>query len=342
MFDLNDLLRDAVARQASDIHLSEGQPPVFRIHGQLIRVGDQPLGSADLARAVEQILPRDAVNTLQERGEVDFSYGVPGLSRFRVSVYRQRGGLAIALRIIPFRILSLAELGLPPVLETLCDKPHGLVIVTGPTGSGKSTTLAALIDLINERHARHIITIEDPIEYLHRHKRAIVHQREVGSDTKSFSRALRAALRQDPDVILLGEMRDLESIQIALQAAETGHLVFATLHTNDAVSSIDRIIDVFPPEQQQQVRIQLAGTLQAVVAQRLIPRVDHPGRAVAVEILLANAAVRNLIREGKTHQLATAIQTGGRQGMQSMEASLRDLAHRGVISLADAALNSPV
>lgn len=339
MFDLTDLLRDAVARQASDIHLSEGQPPVFRIHGELIRMGEQPLGSDDMTRTVEQILPRDAVRTLQERGEVDFSYGVPGLSRFRVSVYRQRGGLAIALRIIPFRIVSLAELGLPPVLETLCDKPHGLVIVTGPTGSGKSTTLAALIDRINERHSRHIITIEDPIEYLHRHKRAIVHQREVGSDTQSFSRALRAALRQDPDVILLGEMRDLESIRIALQAAETGHLVFATLHTNGAVSSIDRIIDVFPPEQQQQVRIQVAGTLQAVVAQRLIPRIDRPGRTVAVEILLANAAVRNMIREGKTHQLVTAIQTGGRQGMQSMETSLRDLANRGIISPSDAALN---
>lgn len=338
--NLDELLRHAVAEEASDVHLSQGQPPVFRINGTLTRRGDQPLTADDMEQVVDQITPRDARRKLEEMGEVDFSFGVAGLSRFRVNVYRQRGALAVALRIIPFRIMSLAELGLPSTLETFCDLPHGLVIVTGPTGSGKSTTLAALIDLINERYSRHVITIEDPIEHLHRNKRSIVHQREVGSDTRTFGRALRAALRQDPDVILLGEIRDLDSIRIALQAAETGHLVFTTLHTNDAPSSVDRIIDVFPPEQQQQVRVQLAATLQGVVAQRLVPRIDRPGRVVAVEILLVNAAVRNLIREGKTHQLPSIIQTSGRTGMQSMAASLRELVRRGVISPEEAGQDS--
>lgn len=332
MIDLKQLLESAVRQTGSDIHLCEGQPPVFRIHGQLVRQGEVPLTLSDLERFVDEMTPPEKRGEFQTNGEVDFSYSVQGLSRFRVNLYRQRGSLAIALRVIPFRVQTVAELGLPPVLESLCALPHGLVIVTGPTGSGKSTTLAALIDQINERRDCHIITIEDPIEYLHRHKRSIVHQREVGSDTTSFSRALRAALRQDPDVVLLGEMRDLESIQIALQAAETGHLVFATLHTNDAASSIDRIIDVFPPEQQQQVRIQVAGALQGVVAQRLLRRIDRPGRVAALEILLVTPAVRNLIREGKTHQLATVIQTGGKLGMKAMDAALRELYERGVIN----------
>jgi len=335
LLDLDELLRDAVAKEASDIHLCEAQPPVFRIHGQLVRQGTLPLVSTDLQAVTDQLVPREKKNELAERGEVDFSYGIPGLGRFRVNVYRQRGTLAIALRVIPYKVLTLEELGLPEVLTTFCDKPHGLVVVTGPTGSGKSTTLAALLDLINERYDRHIVTIEDPIEYLHRHKKSVVNQREIGSDTTSFSLALRAALRQDPDVILLGEMRDLETINIALQAAETGHLVFATLHTNDAASTIDRIVDVFPAEQQQQVRVQLAGAIQGVVAQRLFRRVDRKGRIAALEILIANPAVRNLIREGKTHQLPSVIQTSGKMGMRLMEASIRELFERGIISQED-------
>lgn len=335
MLDLDSLLRDAVSHEASDLHLCEAQPPILRIHGQLIRQGNLPLVAADMQAVVDQIIPPEKKAEFLDRGEVDFSYGVHGLGRFRINVYRQRGTLAVALRVIPFKVLTLWELGLPEVLATFCDKPHGLVVVTGPTGSGKSTTLAALIDLINERYDRHIITIEDPIEYLHRHKKAVINQREVGSDTTSFSLALRAALRQDPDVILLGEMRDLETINIALQAAETGHLVFATLHTNDAASTIDRIVDVFPANQQQQVRVQLAGAIQGVVAQRLFRRVDRPGRIASLEVLMATPAVRNLIREGKTHQIPSVIQTSGKLGMRLMEASVRELYERGIISQED-------
>ncbi|MFZ5826926.1 MAG: type IV pilus twitching motility protein PilT [Bacillota bacterium] len=335
MFDLDSLLRDAVSKEASDVHLCEGQPPILRIHGQLIRQGSLPMVAADLQGVTDRIVPPEKKTEFLDKGEVDFSYGVQGLGRFRVNVYRQRGTLAVALRVIPFKVLTLWELGLPEVLATFCDKPHGLVVVTGPTGSGKSTTLAAMIDLINEKYDRHIITIEDPIEYLHRHKHSVINQREIGSDTTSFSLALRAALRQDPDVILLGEMRDLETINIALQAAETGHLVFATLHTNDAASTVDRIVDVFPAEQQQQVRVQLAGAIQGIVAQRLFRRIDKPGRIAALEILLATPAVRNLIREGKTHQIPSVIQTGGKLGMRLMEASVRELYERGIISQED-------
>jgi twitching motility protein PilT len=335
LFDLDSLLRDAVAREASDIHLCEGLPPIFRIHGALVRQGNLPMVAADMQSVADRLIPPEKKTEFYDKGEVDFSHGIHGLGRFRVNVYRQRGTLAVALRVIPFKIMTLWELGLPEVLATYCDKPHGLVIITGPTGSGKSTTLAALIDLINERYDRHIITIEDPIEYLHRHKKSVINQREVGSDTTSFSLALRAALRQDPDVILLGEMRDLETIQIALQAAETGHLVFATLHTNDAASAIDRIVDVFPAAQQQQVRVQLAGSLQGVVAQRLFRRVDRQGRVAALEILIATPAVRNLIREGKTHQIPSVIQTSGKLGMRLMETSVRELYERGIISQED-------
>ncbi len=335
MLDLDELLRGAVGKGSSDVHLCEAQPPIFRIHGTLIRQGNLPLVSTDLQAVADQLVPSEKKGELDERGEVDFSYGINGLGRFRVNVYRQRGTLAVALRVIPFKVMTLWELGLPEVLASFCDKPHGLVVVTGPTGSGKSTTLAALIDLINEKYDKHIVTIEDPIEYLHRHKTSVINQREVGSDTTSFSLALRAALRQDPDVILLGEMRDLETINIALQAAETGHLVFATLHTNDAASTIDRIIDVFPAEQQQQVRVQLAGAIQGVVAQRLFKRVDRPGRIAALEIMIATPAVRNLVREGKTHQIPSVIQTSGKLGMKLMEASVRDLYERGIISQED-------
>lgn len=335
MLNLDELLREAVSMNASDVHLCEAQPPVLRVHGSLVRLGSLPASNRDLQEICEWLVPPDKQDELRECGEADFSYAIPGLGRFRVNAYRQRGTPALAFRSIPYRIYTLDELGLPEVLSQFCEKPHGLVVVTGPTGSGKSTTLAALVDMINERYNRHIITLEDPIEFLHKHKRSVVNQREVGADTSSFARGLRAALRQDPNVILLGEMRDLETIRICLQAAETGHLVFATLHTNDAPSTVDRMIDVFPPEQQQQVRVQLAATLQGVVAQRLFSRTDKQGRVVAVEILMVTPAVRNLIREGKTHQILSSIQTGGRMGMRTLENSVRDLYERGMISMED-------
>lgn len=335
MFDIDSLLREAVEHDASDIHLCEAQPPVFRVHGRLLRRSGLPITAQDMQDMTERLLPAEKREEYREQGEADFSYSIHGLGRFRVNAYRQRGTPALALRAIPFRIMTLQELGLPDVLLTFCDKPHGLVVVTGPTGSGKSTTLAALIDQINERYDRHIITLEDPIEFLHRHKTSVVNQREVGADTNSFARGLRAALRQDPDVILLGEMRDLETISICLQAAETGHLVFATLHTNDAASTIDRIIDIFPPEQQQQVKVQLGNSLQGVVAQRLFSRRDRPGRIAALEILMVTPAIRNLIREGKTHQILSSIQTGGKLGMKTMEASVKDLFERNLISQED-------
>lgn len=335
VFDIEGLLREAVQQGASDIHLCESQPPIFRVHGRLERQGGMPLARQDVMEVCERLIPPDRMEDFEREREVDFSYAIHGLGRFRVNAYQQRGTPALALRAIPFRIMTLKELGMPDVLATFCDKPHGLVLVTGPTGSGKSTTLAALIDIINERWERHIITLEDPIEFMHRHKKSVVNQREVGADTNSFARGLRAALRQDPNVILVGEMRDLDTITIALQAAETGHLVFATLHTNDAASSVDRIVDVFPPEQQQQVRVQLAGTLQGVVAQRLFPRRDQPGRVCALEVLVATPAVRNLIREGKTHQIISVIQTGGKLGMRTMESSVRELFDKGCINLED-------
>jgi twitching motility protein PilT len=335
MFDIDGLLRDAMDQDASDIHLCESQPPVFRIHGKLIRQGGLPMAKQDVEQICDDLIPPDKRPDYDEKHDVDFSYSIHGLGRFRVNAYMQRGTPALALRAIPFRIQGLRELGLPEILATFCDKPHGLVLVTGPTGSGKSTTLASLIDGINERYEKHIITLEDPIEFLHRHKKSVVNQREVGSDTDSFARGLRAALRQDPNVILVGEMRDLDTITIALQAAETGHLVFATLHTNDTSSTVDRIIDVFPSDQQQQVRVQLAGTLQGIVAQRLFPRRDQPGRIVALEILMATPAVRNLIREGKTHQIMSVIQTSGKLGMRTMESSVKELYDEGIINLED-------
>ncbi|HEY3364400.1 MAG TPA: type IV pilus twitching motility protein PilT [Symbiobacteriaceae bacterium] len=334
-YDIVELLRQAIQAGASDVHLCEAQPPIYRIHGKLQRLPGIPLSAQEMQEVCDRVVPAEKQEEYRQYGEADFSYSVPGLSRFRVNAYRQRGTPALALRAIPFRILSLQELGLPDILASFCDKPHGLVVVTGPTGSGKSTTLAALIDQINERYDKHIITLEDPIEFLHRHKRSVVNQREIGSDTTSFSRGLRASLREDPNVILVGEMRDLETIQICLQAAETGHLVFATLHTNDAATTVDRIIDVFPPEQQQQVRVQLGGSLQGVVAQRLFTRLDKPGRVCALEILMVTPAVRNLVREGKTHQILSVIQTGGKLGMRTMEASVKELYEQGRISAED-------
>ncbi|HLO02348.1 MAG TPA: type IV pilus twitching motility protein PilT [Symbiobacteriaceae bacterium] len=329
------LLRDAVSQGASDVHLCESQPPIFRIHGQMLRQSQLPLAVDELNDAIAQVVPPAKHAEFQHKGEVDCSYAVSGLGRFRVNAYRQRNSPALALRAIPFRIAGLGELGLPEVISSFCDKPYGLVIVTGPTGHGKSTTLAALIDLINERRSCHIITLEDPIEFVHRDKQAVINQREIGADTLGFSDGLRAALRQDPDVILLGEMRDLETIRIALQAAETGHLVFTTLHTNDAAGAIDRIVDVFPADQQEQVRVQLGATLQGVVAQRLFQRKDQPGRVVATEILVATPAVRNLVREGKSHQILSTIQTGGKLGMRTMVAAVRELHEKGLIQTED-------
>jgi twitching motility protein PilT len=338
-FSIDTLLEQMVAHNASDLHLTVGSHPALRVRGHLERLDAFPVMTADLSR---QLLYRIISSEQQKRLEIDrqldLSYSIPGLARFRVNIYSQRESLAGAFRLIPAELKSLEELGLPTSLYDFCNKPRGLVLVTGPTGSGKSTTLAALIDEINRKRADHIITIEDPIEFLHRHKRCIVNQRELGPDATTFAEALRGALRQDPDVILLGEMRDLETISTALTAAETGHLVFATLHTQDAASTVDRVIDVFPAGQQGQIRTQLAGTLEGVVAQTLLPTADGQGRAAAVEILCPDDAVRNIVRQAKIEQVYSIMQTGGAKGMQTMEQSLAELVLRGVIE-EEAAVN---
>lgn len=326
------LLEIAIDQKASDLHLSPGVPPYLRILGQLTPIsGFAPLRPANIEELARNITDPRYWQAFEEKGEVDFSYGVAGLGRFRCSLFRQRGSPAIAMRVITGSIRPIDELGLPDVLEDLCRKRDGLVLVTGPTGSGKSTTLAAMIDRINKTRRGVIITLEDPIEYLHEHKNCIVNQREVGTDTETFASGLRAALRGDPDVILVGEMRDLETIATALTAAETGHLVLSTLHTRGAAKTIDRIIDVFPPENQQQIRIQLASVLEAVVSQLLLPRADGTGMVPAVEVMLGTPAIRNMIRDGKTHQIPSMIETGKRFGMQTMESALNDLASRGII-----------
>lgn len=326
------LLQDSVEKGASDLHLTVGRPPTLRINGVLIPVGEAILMPLDLQEFVDEIVPEKQRRVLDDRGEVDFSHAVEGMGRFRVNAFHQRGTYAFVLRTIPYDIPELSSLGLPSELLEVTAMPRGLFLVCGPTGSGKSTTLASMINIINTEQAEHIITIEDPIEYLHRHKKSIVNQREIGADAQSFSQALRAAMRQDPDVIMIGEMRDLETIGAALTAAETGHMVFATLHTNSAAQTIDRIIDVFPPNQQQQIRIQLSATLQGVLVQQLLPRIDVKGRSVATEFLLINPAARNLIREGKTHQIMSVIQTGGRFGMHTMDMSLKKLIMENKIS----------
>lgn len=334
---IEELLKLAVGNGASDLHITTGLPPVLRVVGNLRPVeGLPPLTPQDTESLVLALMNEEHRRIFAEQGQVDFSYGLPGVGRFRVNAYRQRGTCGAAIRVIPHEIPSVVELGLPPIIETLARKSRGFIVVTGPTGSGKSTTLAAMVDLINSERSCHVMTIEDPIEYLHRHKKAMVNQREIGQDSVSFALALRAALREDPDVILVGEMRDLETMSTAITAAETGHLVLATLHTGDAVQTIDRIIDVYPPYQQQQVRIQLAATLVAVISQQLVPRKDKPGRVPAVEVMVGTPAVRNLIREGKTHQLRSVIQTGARFGMQTMDQSLRQWVEQGVVSLEDA------
>ena len=329
---LRELLINMIDLGASDLHISAGNPPLYRMRGELVRTELPRMLPRDIQESLYAMLSQKQREIFESEWELDFSYSVPGVARFRVNVYRQRDSMGAAFRLIPFQIRPLEELGIPQSVKQFSDLPRGLVLVTGPTGSGKSTTLAGLIDIINSEKASHIMSVEDPIEFLHSHKKSAVHQREVGGDTQSFANALRHVLRQDPDVILVGEMRDLETIQMALTAAETGHLVFATLHTNTAPSSVDRIIDVFPPHQQQQIRVQLASTLRGVVTQTLVPTKDGKGRAVACEVLVITPAVSNLIRESKTHQIFSAMQAGGALGMQTMDKSLADLVRRGVVS----------
>ena len=334
---IDGLLEQMVALGASDLHITVGSPPAYRVRGHISRMdGIEPFTGDDTRALLYRILSSEQQKHFELNRQLDFAYAMPGLARFRVNVYYQSESVGAAFRLIPQEIKSLEELNLPPILHTLAEYPRGLVLVTGPTGSGKSTTLAAIIDEINRTRAEHILTVEDPIEFVHRHKRCIVNQREIGPDATSFANALKAALRQDPDVILVGEMRDLETIQTALTAAETGHLVFGTLHTQSAPSTIDRIVDVFPPEQQGQVRAQLSIGIQGIVTQTLIPTADGNGRCVAAEVLIPTPGVRNLIREGKTHQIYSLIQTGGQHGMQTMDASLAGLVAHGRITMAAA------
>ena len=331
------LLERAVELGASDIHITAGSHPVVRVHGHIEALSDFPVLDPDVTRQLlYRVTTTEQQKQLELNRQLDFAYGVRGLGRFRVGAYYQRESLAAAFRLIPTAIRSLEELGLPPSLHEFTTKPRGLVLFTGPTGSGKSTSLAALIDEINATRRDHIITIEDPIEFLHHHGRCIVNQREIGGDAVGFAEALRGALRQDPDVILLGEMRDLETISTALTAAETGHLVFATLHTQSAPSTIDRIIDAFPGAQQGQVRMQLANSLQGVVTQTLLPRADGTGRVCALEVLFLDDAIRNLIRQGKIEQVYSYMQTGTRRGMQTMEQSLAELIEKRVVTVSDA------
>lgn len=330
------LLEEIVRKNASDLHLQVGLPPMMRLDGVLAPFpGYNPLNAEEVEHLVFAILDDDQQKILIKDKEFDFSFAFGDLGRFRVNAFHERGNLAASLRLIPNQIKTITELGMPPVIQSFADFPRGLVLVTGPTGSGKSTTLAALIDKINSEKAQHIITIEDPIEFTHKSKRSAIVQREVHYDTYSFSAALRSSLRQDPDIVLIGEMRDLETISAAITIAETGHLVFATLHTNSAAQSIDRMIDVFPPHQQPQVRSQLANILQGICAQRLVPAIGG-GRVVAAEVMVANPAIRNIIREGKTHQLDTVIQTGSDQGMQTMDRTLVKLVQSGVVTYDDA------
>jgi twitching motility protein PilT len=330
---LTDLLVEVLDRGGSDLHLTAGARPTIRINGQLTPLEDRPVLTPPLIqRMMYAVLTQKQREKFEEHLELDFAYAVPGKARFRVNLYRQRDALGSAFRLIPFEIKKLEDLGVPPTVANFSMLPRGFVLVTGPTGSGKSTTLASLLDLANRQRHDHIMTCEDPIEFLHQHKNCIVNQREVGEDTHSFQNALKHVLRQDPDIILVGEMRDLETISVALTAAETGHLVYATLHTQDAAQTIDRVIDVFPPHQQQQVRVQLAGAIQGVVCQTLCRTVDGRGRVVATEVLVATPAIRNLIREGKTHQIYSAMQAGAKFGMHTMDQHLAELVKKGTIT----------
>jgi len=337
MVELQKLLGTVIEKKASDLHITTGAPPQFRIDGKLMSFDQTILTAPETKRLCYSVLTDAQRHKFEEDLELDFSFGIKGLSRFRGNIYMQRGAVAGAFRAISFDILNFSELGIPPVAGELIKKPKGLVLVTGPTGTGKSTTLASMIDKINQEKNAHIITVEDPIEYLHRHKKCIVNQREVNSDTKGFATALRHILRQDPDIILIGEMRDLETIEAALTTAETGHLTFATLHTNSSVETINRIIDVFPPYQQQQIRTQLSFVLEGVLAQQLIPRIGGAGRVLAMEIMIPNAAIRNLIREDKIQQIYSQMQVGqAKFGMQTMNQALISLVERHLITLEDA------
>jgi twitching motility protein PilT len=332
---LSDLLKKLIEMGGSDLHLTTNTPPQVRVDGHLRPVeAVRTLTSADTKSLAYSVLTDAQKHRFEENLELDFSFGVRGLSRFRANLFNQRGAVGAVFRAIPYEIKSFDDLGLPPVVSNLCDKPRGLILVTGPTGSGKSTTLAAMLDKVNRERHEHIVTIEDPIEFLHSHKSCIVNQREVGADTHGFAEALRTALRQDPDVVLVGEMRDLETIESALRIAETGHLTFATLHTNSAASTINRIIDVFPSAQQAQIRAQLSLVLEGILCQSLIPRADGRGRAMALEILVPNPAIRNLIREDKVHQIYSMMQTGqGKHGMQTFNQALATLYHKRLISI---------
>jgi twitching motility protein PilT len=334
---LHDFLKEMVERGASDLHITPGVPPMIRVHGELVPLEYPPLKPQETRQLCYSILTDIQKHRFEENQELDLSFGVRGLSRFRANIFMQRGALAGAFRLIPYQIRSFQELGLPSVVNDLCSKPRGLMLVTGPTGSGKSTTLASMIDKVNNERRVHIVTIEDPIEFTHQHKSSIVNQREVHQDTKSFHAALRSVLRQDPDVVLIGEMRDLETIEAALTVAETGHLTFGTLHTNSCVQTINRIIDVFPAHQQPQVRAQLSFVLEGVMCQTLIPTMDGKGRALCLEVMVPNAAIRNLIREDKVHQIYSQIQVGqAKSGMQTMNQSLFFLWQRRIISFDDA------
>jgi twitching motility protein PilT len=341
--DFAEVLLQVMERQASDLHLTAGSPPMIRQDGKLHALDYPPLTPQTTREVIYSILTNDQRQKLETEWQIDLAYSIPARARFRVNAYFQRASLSAAFRLIPHDMPSLGDLGLPPVIKDFTKKPRGFVLVTGPTGSGKSTTLAAMLDLINEVRHEHILTIEDPIEFLHRHKRCIINQRELGADAQTFGLGLKAALRQDPDVILVGEMRDLETISTALTAAETGHLVFATLHTQDTAQTVDRIVDVFPPEQQQQVRVQLSVALEGIVTQQLLPKADGQGRLCACEILVPTPAVRNLIREGKTHQIYSALQTGGQFGMQTMDAALAQLVreHKITRELAESRSSAP-
>ncbi len=341
---IDDLLKEIVQFRASDLHISVGLPPVVRIDGNLLRTKYEPFTPNGVEDLLFPMLTNEQRRTLEQTWELDMSYGLEGLGRFRVNIYKNKGTYAAAFRTITSEIPSFESLGLSNVVKTITERPRGLILVTGPTGSGKSTTLASMIDHINETRSEHILTIEDPIEFVHKSKKSIIHQRELGQDTRSFANALKSSLREDPDIILVGEMRDIETIGLALTAAETGHLVFGTLHTSSASQTVDRIIDVFPEGQQQQIRVQLGGCLEAVFAQTLLPKL-HPdgtkkGRVMAQEILIKNNAVANMIREGKSAQLYSAIQTGAGQGMQTLETALSELYKSGLVTAEDALMKS--
>ncbi len=343
MATLYDMLKMMIERNASDLHITTGSPPRLRIDGKLINIDHPPLTPSETKALCYSILTDAQKHRFEENNELDLSFGVKGLSRFRANIFMQRGAVAGAFRTIPYEIRSFKELGLPDIVNELVKKPRGLILVTGPTGSGKSTTLAAMVDKINSERYEHIITIEDPIEYLHPHKKCLVNQREINADTASFKAALRYVLRQDPDVVLIGEMRDLETIEAALTVSETGHLTLATLHTNSAVQTINRIIDVFPPHQQEQIRVQLSFVLEGIFAQQLIPKKSGEGRVLAVELLVPNPAIRNLIREDKIHQIYSMMQTGqAKFGMQTMNQSLFNLYTKGLITYEDAVGRSPI